>query len=227
MAVPPSEPNPPRRAPLWWRFGRALASPAFARQLARLTLDGHLTESGWVRSVREGRVVAADGSPLPWTTYPFIEFIGPRLRPEWHVFEYGAGASTLFYARRVATVTAVEHDAAFAAGLRPQLPGNATLLERARGTPEYIEAVAELATPPEIVSVDGRDRVRCVAAAYTRLARGGVLVLDDTDRAKYAPAGQQLAAAGFRRLDFWGFAPGLAERRCTTVFYRPENVLGI
>jgi hypothetical protein len=227
MSVPPPDPAHPRPVPLWWRFGRALTNRVFARQVARLTLDGYLTDSGWVRSVREGAVVAADGSPLPWTTYPFIEFIGPRLRPEWHVFEYGSGASTLFYARRVHTVTAVEHDTSFADGLRPKLPANATLLARERGSTGYFEAVAELAAPPHLVSVDGRDRVRCVSAVRGRLAPGGVLVLDDTDRIDYAPACAELAAAGFRRLDFWGFAPGLPERRCTTVFYRPDNVLGI
>ncbi|MBS0664172.1 MAG: FkbM family methyltransferase [Verrucomicrobia bacterium] len=195
--------------------------------MARLTLDGYLTETGWVRSVREGAVVAADGTPLPWTTYPFIEFIGPRLRPEWRVFEYGSGASTLYYAQRVHTVMAVEHDRPFAESLRPKLPANVTLLVREQGSTEYAEAVTALVPPPHLVIVDGRDRVRCVAAAHGRLAPDGVLVLDDTDRPEYAPAGAQLAAAGFRRLDFWGFSPGLAERRCTTIFYRPGNLLGI
>src|SRR5947209_6647895 len=36
---------------------------------------GYLEKRGWFESYRRKRSVAADGSPLPWLTYPFIDFI--------------------------------------------------------------------------------------------------------------------------------------------------------
>lgn len=227
MSDPLIEVPPRTKSPLWWRFACALTSPSFARTLARLTLDGYLSESGWVRSVHERAVVTAAGDPLPWMTYPFIEFLAPRLQAGWTVFEYGAGASTLFFARRVASVVAVEHDAAFAAGLAGRMPANAVVHVAPQGSAAYIQALKNTGLRPHIVSVDGRDRVLCVAAAHECLAVDGVLILDDTERTEYEPAGALLKAAGFRRLDFWGFSPGQAERRCTSLFYRSENVLGI
>jgi hypothetical protein len=197
-----------------------------ARALARLA-DGYLTETGWLRSAAAGEVVNARGEPVPWATCPFIEFIAPRLRPEWGVFEYGAGASTRFYAARVADVRAVEHDAAFAARLRPLLPANARVAVRPEGSDEYLAEIAAMAAPPEIVCIDGRDRVRCAAFAIRHAAPAGVIVFDDTERPQYAPALAVLAAAGFRRIEFWGMSPGSELHRATTIFYRPENVLGI
>lgn len=208
-------------------FLRLLARPVFARKLGTLVTAGYLAETGWVRSVRAGAIVDAGGAPQPWTTFPFIDFLGPRLGRGWTVFEYGAGASTLYFAARVAAVTAVEHDAAFADRLRPALPRQARLLVRPGESADYAEAIAECPAPPELVCVDGVDRVRCVAAALPRLAPGGVLVLDDAERPEYEPARVRLAAAGFRAVEFWGLAPGRVERKCTTVFYRRDNVLGL
>ena len=227
MSDAPDTPRPLSPARKAWRFLRLLARPALARKLGTLVTEGYLAETGWVRSVLGDTVVDAHGAPLPWATLPFIDFIAPRLRADWTVFEYGAGASTLFYAARVRAVLAVEHDEAFATQLRPRLPVNARLLVRVPGSDAYADAITECVPPAELVSVDGRERVRCVTAALGRLAAGGVLVLDDSERPEYAPARTTLAAAGFRAVEFWGLAPGRVERKCTSVFYRRENVLGL
>jgi hypothetical protein len=216
----------PPRVSLKWRFLIALTNWHFAKQLAGLSLDGYLADVGWTRSAREKKIVGADGRPLPWATYSFIEFIKARLGADWTVFEYGAGASTLFYASRVARVIAVEHDADFAKSLRLELPENVELMERELGA-GYIQAVDNLLVAPALVSVDGRDRVACVGAAEACLAPAGVIVLDDAERAEYDPAWEVLRTKGYKRLDFWGFAPGQTTRKCTSVFYRGNNVLGL
>ncbi len=227
MSVEPDRPRPLRPAHKAWRFLCALARPAVARKLGTLATEGYLMQTGWMRSVASGAIVDARGHPLPWATLPFIDFITPRLRLAWNVFEYGAGASTLFFAARVRTVLAVEHDEKFAAGLLPQLPANARLKVHPVGSSAYVEAVTDCAAAPELVMIDGRDRVRCVQAALAHLAPGGVLVLDDAERAEYAPALAALADAGFRSVEFWGLAPGGVKRKCTRVFYRVVNVLDL
>jgi hypothetical protein len=219
--------RPVRRAPLWWRFAGVLARPRLAKALARIALDGYLAETGWWRSACEKNVVNARGEPVPWATLPFIAFVEPRLQRSWRVFEYGAGASTQFYAARVAEVHAVEHDADFARRLAPLLPANAQIKVCAQGTTEYLAAIAAMPVPPDLVSIDGRDRERCCEFALRHVASEGVIVFDDTERASYADALACLSAAGFRRLDFWGASPGSELHRCTSVFYRAANVLGL
>lgn len=222
-AAEPRQPlSPVRKA---FRFLRLLLNPALARKLGTLTTEGYLERTGWVRSVAGGRVVTSAGDAVPWMTYPFIDFIGPRLSTKLHVFEYGAGASTLYFSRRVGRVSAVEHDAAFAAQLRPQLPAHVHL--QVHASADYITAVRQAGSAPHLVVVDGVERVACVQAAHSCLAPDGVLVLDDSERPEYAPARALMRAAGFRELDFWGLSPGRVEHRCTTLFYRHGNVLDV
>lgn len=216
--------SPARKA---WLSLSLLARPALARKLGTLITDGYLADTGWVRSVCAAAVVDASGEPLPWLAFPFVDFLGPRLKPEWRIFEYGAGASTLYFARRVKAVTAVEHDESFAAHLRRQLPSNAQLLVRPAGSESYALALAECAAAPDLVFVDGVDRAQCIQAALPRLAPNAVLVLDDAERAEYTPAIDILKSRGFRAVEFWGLAPGWVKHKCTTVFYRQDNVLGL
>lgn len=199
----------------------------FRQRLCTLVIDGYLEEIGWVRSAMDDAVVDAQGEPQPWTSAPFVDFIAPRLQASWTIFEYGAGASTIYYARRVARVVAVEHDEKFAAELRPRLPANATVTVQPAYSDAYAQAIAVCEPRPELVSVDGRDRVKCVSAALAAMAPEAVLVLDDAERTEYAPAWQQLREAGFKAVEFWGLPPGGILRKCTTVFYRADNVLGL
>lgn len=204
-----------------------LARPRFVRKLGTLVTEGYLAKSGWVRSVLEERIVDAVGRPLPWMTQPFIDFIEPRLHKGLYVFEYGSGASTLYFARRVGCVLAVDHDAAFAATLSSQLSSNAQVVVCDEGSNDYINAIVRLEHRPHLVSVDGRDRVRCMAAAMCQLAQDGVLVLDDAERFEYVSGLESMKAAGFRSLEFWGLASGRVERKCTMIFYRSGNILGV
>lgn len=194
----------------------------FASQVPPLHADG------WFRSRREQRCVDLAGNPLPWLAYPAIEFLGRRVRPELTVFEYGCGASTLWWASRVARVVAVEHDAAWAERISAQAPANARVhhvpLDEAG---EYARSALAHGLLFDVVVIDGRDRVRCVPPAVQALHPGGVIVFDNTDRPQYAPGDHHLAEAGFRRLDFVGMAPVIDYKTQTSVYYRPGNCLGI
>jgi hypothetical protein len=156
-----------------------------------------------------------------------VDFLGPRIGRSWRIFEYGAGASTFYYAKRSDAVWTVEHDAAFADKLRPRLPGNVHLLVHPENSDAYVGALGEMPAPADFISVDGRDRVRCLAYAVGRLSPAGVLVLVDSERPEYASGIATLRATGFRSLEFWGIAVGTIDRKCTTVFYRDGNILGI
>jgi hypothetical protein len=88
-----------------------------------------LHSTGWRRSIEQGAAVDTDG-PVPWFTYPAIRFLQRLVRPDWRVLEYGSGNSTRWWAKRVVQVVAVEHDPAWAAALRRDMPANARLVER-------------------------------------------------------------------------------------------------
>jgi hypothetical protein len=227
MSIAPEPSRPLSPAAKAMHFVRLLLRPALARKLGTLVTEGYLARTGWVRSVQTGKVVGEDQQALPWLTYPCVDFLAPRLGADWQVFEFGAGASTLFFSQRVRAVTSVEHDENFATSLRGKLPAHARLLVRPAGSETYAGALLECPQPPDLVLVDGVDRPQCLDVALQCLPAKAVLVLDDAEREEYSESIGRLKKAGYRGLEFWGLAPGVVASKCTMVFYRTENVLGL
>ncbi len=192
-------------------------------------LRASFTESGWLESALIKRAMDADGAPLPWYTYPSIYFLGPRIQPTWTVFEYGCGQSTLWWAAKVARLTAVEHDQAWAETMRERVPANCSIVYRELeyGGDYGREILQYRDTLFDVVVVDGRDRVNSARNSLERLAPAGVIVWDNADREYYRDGHDHLHANGFRRLDFHGYGPCNTKPWLTSVFYRAENCLGI
>jgi hypothetical protein len=51
--------------------------------------------------------------------------------------------------------------------------------------------------------------------------------LDDSERKEYKKGIEYLQQSGYRKIDFWGIAPGIFFNKCTSIFYRDKNCLGI
>ncbi len=191
-----------------------------------LLLLGTARRVGWTRSAAEGRPVDASGEPIPWWTYAAIHFVERQLRGDELVFEYGSGQSTKWLAQRVGAVHSVEHDPTWAQRLAADLPSNVTLLERrcsgdgliAGPDDEYVAAIRG-APAPDVVVVDGRARLSCVDAACSLATGNELILLDDAHRPAYRPALEQLAEAGFARIDFVGPVPGRTNFSTTSAFF--------
>ena len=70
-------------------------------------------ELGWAGSRAEQLLLASDGSPLLWFTYPAIEYCRQFDASGLNVFEFGASNSCRFWINRGANVWCVEHDPAW------------------------------------------------------------------------------------------------------------------
>ena len=186
----------------------------------------YLVRTGYMHSLKVGKPCKADGSPLPWMNYPLIAFLEARLSSDLTLFEYGCGASTLFWAQHVARVVSVEHDRAWYETISPQLPPHATLLFRSLDDAAAYCHAAQEAGSFDIVVVDGVERACCAQAALDALTERGVILFDDP-QPKFDEAFAVLKAHGFRRLDFEGLKPtGFGIDR-TAIFYRDGNCLGL
>jgi hypothetical protein len=187
------------------------------------SVRGHLRTLFAIHDVED--LVALD---QPWWTYGAIDAVEQHLAAlggRARVFEYGSGASSVWLARRAAQVHSVEHHAGFAAVMRRVLADTGldrtvTLVEVAPGrsaAPEvpsgrrgeehrdYAEYVASIDRVPgefDLVVVDGRARVACLEAAARRLAPGGMVLFDDTQRPRYR-AGIDASGLHVRRIPGW------------------------
>lgn len=188
-----------------------------------------LQDTGWLSSARANAPVDRSGEPVPWFTYPAIALLADRLPARARIFEWGAGHSTLWFARRAARVVSVEADPAWAAYVRSRAGPNIEIRERA-DPDRYVEAIKEDAADYDVIVVDGMKRTRyaCGRVALEALAPGGVIVWDNADWPDFEAAWlDYLAPAGIRRLPLRGFGPCGWREWETTILYREGNVLGI
>lgn len=206
---------------------RARGVPRSFGELNRtLQLMSVFRDRGWHRSVRLNASVDATGAPLPWFTYPAIEWLSERLSHEHRVFEYGSGNSTLWFANKGAGVTVVEHDLAWANHVRAARKDNIEVLLRPlRGRPADIDAYAESikvsgSVAFDLVCIDGLERGRCASLALDALRLEGIVILDNSDRPENEVALRILAGAGMQRIDFIGPIPASGVIGCTSVFGR-------
>ena len=119
----------------------------------------------------------------PWISYRAAKAIARHLRPDSRVLEFGAGMSTVWFARRAGSVLSLEADPAWFARvetlLRKHGLDNVDLRQRTPAT------ISDLHDVPDgtfdVVLVDGPSRAACVSAALPKLKPGGILYLDNTD----------------------------------------------
>ncbi len=196
--------------------------------LYTLRRSGALKEDGWFRSFIEKAPVDADGNPLPWITYPAIEFLKNRIRSEMSVFEYGCGNSTLWWASKVKEVISVQHENDWYQKIATIKPENVTLyrvdLENG-GT--YSKKISEFKNRFDIVVIDGRDRVNCAKNSLQALKPDGVIIWDNSARLEYQEGYEFLLKNGFRKIEFIGMCPVVNIKTETAVFYRDKNTFGI
>lgn len=145
---------------------------------------------------------------LPWWTFDAVEEIDAHLRskPGARVFEWGAGASTIWLAKRAGSVFSVEHDPVWEKQVKhssvafehvdlrhvpAQLQGQKPSLKpgfEGLYFDEYVRAIRDVPGMFDLIVIDGRAREACLEEARSRLAPGGIILLDDFKRARYQEA---------------------------------------
>lgn len=169
--------------------------------------------------------------------------IGHLLGQGMTVFEWGSGRSTPWFAARVERLVSVEHSPDWyekgcrilgKQGIRNvelilARPSEKTgfdwerdwpffgLLGRAPGSAEYIDYMRAIDRFRDggfdCICIDGRARVGCLPHAVPKLTGKGFIILDDSQRPRYAD--------GFDLLRGWSVEHHRFGLRRTTLFWRP------
>lgn len=190
--------------------------------------EGYLFESGWFEAFRSGSAVDKNNNPVPWLTYPFISFISERLNKTMDIFEFGSGNSTFFYSDKVNSVTTVEHNQAWYEKVSTRKKNNVTLLfVPLDENDKYCRSAIESGKKYDLIIIDAEDRVNCIINCLDALKENGIIILDDSERKEYLEGVEFLLKNFFKKIDFWGIAPGVLLKKCTTIFYKPDNCVNI
>lgn len=183
-----------------------------------------LSASGWLNSIRLGRPVNAEGLPIPWYTYPAIDFLDQIVKPDWSVFEWGSGNSTLWWSSKVKSVVSVEDDQKWYHDVAGRVPANTKVLYRCGR--EYCDCILEYPDRRfDVVVVDGSHRNEAAINAALKVKHGGILIFGNADNPEFNRSQSMMSAEGFYRLDFWGLIPSYLYKNCTSIYLRNPELL--
>jgi hypothetical protein len=210
-------------APLKQRLPRGLWRIIRGLGTALVTPFMFSLDSGHARSALRGRAVDREGAPLPWYTYPAVDLLRAKDLSDYRVLEFGAGQSTLWWAARAREVLAFEDDPTCCAELVPRLPANVRLRQVERDQTAMSDALRNEAGF-DIVVVDGLDRLQAARLAVELVAEDGAILFDNSEGYWGPPPSYPIMdlfrEAGFLRIDFYGYAPGVVLPHCTSLFFR-------
>ena len=196
----------------------------------------------WLHSLLPGHSPLYD--EVPWVTFRAIDWLDAYLKPDMSVFEYGAGGSTLYLAKRVRDVASVEHDEGFYHLVEEILSKRsihncklmlhkpepceesdgafASYQGKYRGLcfESYVKAIDNYPDQSfDLVLVDGRARMACVKRALAKIKPGGALILDNSDRPAYAQAAGLMG--DITHFDLAGITPWNLDVSQTSVWQVP------
>lgn len=199
-----------------WRLLRGIGT-------AVLGPVGFSIRTGHWRTALTGKIVDARGNPMPWYSYPLLDFLAERDFTGARVLEFGGGYSTLWWVSKGASVFVIEPDAEWARWLAERtrdLPVevyHAPCDNISREMNEVEALLRDAAGPFDIIVVDGHLRQECALASAPYLASRGAMLIDNFETMDFSGI---LSRPRCRKIDFIGlYADGHMPSRTVMLFW--------
>ena len=182
--------------------------------------------TGHLRSSFKRIAVSRSGDPLPWYTYPCIDFLKYRSYEDKTVLEFGTGQSTLWWAQRAKNVVGFEGDEVWHHKLKASVPSNVELhpipIDRASKCVEEINRI--LGVQPgllfDVIVIDGPWRYQMIEISAKAVTDTGIIICDNAEGYGFC---EGFRSRDFLRVDFFGYAPGVVLPHSTSIFFRPGS----
>ncbi|MCX7953792.1 MAG: hypothetical protein N3A01_01225 [Bacteroidales bacterium] len=183
-------------------------------------------EYAQLKSIKKWEPVDKNNEPIPWYTYPCIEYLSTLDFSKKVVFEYGSGNSTIWWAKNAMYVVSVENDIKWYNKIKNDCKSLSNVkVIFANSKDEYIRSIIEENTFFDVVVIDGRWRGECakiVGSSNVLNNNGFLIILDNSDwyrnTAKFLASNLDLI-----RVDFHGFVPVAAGFTSTTSVFISRN----
>lgn len=176
-------------------------------------------EYGQLATMKNWECKDAEGHPIPWYTYPAIDFLRQLDLKQKRIFEFGSGFSTLFWASKGAEVISVEHDPVWYEKINAQIKPNTEILLEPDAE-MYTQVLSNQNDVFDIIIIDGIKRYNSAVVAIQKLDKNGFLILDNADW--FPNTSHYLRENGLTQIDFIGFSP-INEYTFNTAFFVPPN----
>ncbi|WP_297337962.1 hypothetical protein [Algoriphagus sp.] len=147
---------------------------------------------------------------IPWMTIPAVNFLDKLIKEDFKIYEYGSGASTIYFLKKGVKIYSAEHSKDWFEILEQYInnsfPGSnpVKLFEPVRSISS--EAIYSKKDPKyinfdftqyvnsinrfddhffDIIVIDGRVRIACLRQSINKLKEGGFIIFDNGDRNEY------------------------------------------
>ncbi len=175
------------------------------------------------RSMNEKVCLDRDGNPIPWYTYPAIEYISQFDYGDKTVFEFGTGYSSMYWAKRAKKVISIEDNPQWFEKFSAEFKADNWQMRYCDEKQGYEDMIFADNEKYDVIVIDGKRRAECAQNAVKSLAKGGLIILDDSDRIntsqEYVKAVQILKNANLLQVDFYGFCPMNNYSKTTSLFF--------
>lgn len=158
---------------------------------------------GHFRSVKQQQAVNGNGDPIPWFTYPAIDYLDQLSYGNKTMLEWGSGNSSLFFSKRVAHLYSVEHNNEWFNHVKSfQIQNQEIILKDQKS---YAAAGRDFKCVFDVILIDGVERHSCAEISSDLLKPGGFIILDNSDR--HPDIAENFRKKNFIQIDFHGLGP--------------------
>jgi hypothetical protein len=174
---------------------------------------------GWHKSSELSKPTTIDNLPLPWFTYPFIEFLNSIDLSNLNILEFGSGNSSIYWLCKQIKLTSIENDYVWFTQVTKEMDakGLKANLKYCQTIQEYV-AEAEKSGEFDIIVVDGRYRFDVINSMCKHFKDGSMVIFDNSDW--HPNSCKLLRSQGFHQIDFPGFGPINSYSWVTSLFFK-------
>jgi hypothetical protein len=187
--------------------------------------SGHFYSSLLMKSVDK------NFKAIPWYTYPAIDYLASLDIKNKKVLEFGSGQSSYWWAERTQQVCSLEDSDFFFQKLNRNKPSNLKLFM----CDTHLKHIgnAELSAGYfDIIVIDGFDRYQCFLNSLELISEDGIFIFDNSEGyhehvdslGKY-PILKLMHNNSYKRMDYYGYAPGVIKKHCTSIFYKENSFI--
>lgn len=172
---------------------------------------------GQYNSIKKKMCLDKNNLPIPWYTYPAIEFLDSHKLDGCKVFEYGLGNSSLYFVRKKCSVKSIEHNKIYY-DIFKNINKNLKIALCKKNN--YVNQNI-LIKNSDIVVIDGEHRPECTKFVVSKILNTNLdpfmIIFDNSD---WFPNSILLldSLSSFIRVDFFGFSPLNSFTSCTSIY---------
>jgi len=155
-------------------------------------------------------------NPIPWFTYPAIEFLSQFNYSDLDVFEWGSGNSSFYFAKKCKSIISIEINPEwYELNKEYKLKNQEFILSNQEQFDLEILNYNQLF---DIIIIDSIKRNECTNQALLKLKENGLIILDNSDR--HPEICEKLRNNGFTEIDFHGFGPINSYTWTSSIFFK-------